>query len=34
MRISLYSQADLRSNVHYGYGKSFDEKTKDFRKYT
>jgi glycosyltransferase involved in cell wall biosynthesis len=34
MRISLYSQSDLRSNVHYGYGKSFVEITKAFRKYT
>jgi glycosyltransferase involved in cell wall biosynthesis len=33
MRISLNTQADLRSNTHYGYGKSFIEIQKAFRNY-
>jgi len=34
MRISLNTQADLRSNNHYGYGKSFIEIQKAFRNYS
>jgi glycosyltransferase involved in cell wall biosynthesis len=33
MRISLNTQSDLRSNSHYGYGKSFIEIQKAFRNY-
>lgn len=33
MRMSLYTQADLRSNSHYGYGKSFIKIQKSFREY-
>jgi glycosyltransferase involved in cell wall biosynthesis len=33
MRISLNTQVDLRSNTHYGYGKSFIEIQKAFRNY-
>lgn len=33
MRISLNSQIDLRSNNHYGYGKTFIEIQKSFRNY-
>jgi glycosyltransferase involved in cell wall biosynthesis len=33
MRISLNSAGDLRSNTHYGYGKSFIEIQKAFRNY-
>jgi glycosyltransferase involved in cell wall biosynthesis len=33
MRISLNTQSDLRSNTHYGYGKSFIEIQKAFRNY-
>jgi glycosyltransferase involved in cell wall biosynthesis len=33
MRISLYTQGDMRSNAHYGYGKSFLEIQKSFRNY-
>jgi len=32
-RISLYSQSDLRENVHYGYGHSFIKIQECFRKY-
>jgi glycosyltransferase involved in cell wall biosynthesis len=34
MRISLYTQGDMRSNTHYGYGKSFVEIQKAFRNYS
>lgn len=34
MRISLNTQSDMRSNTHYGYGKSFAEIQKAFRNYT
>jgi glycosyltransferase involved in cell wall biosynthesis len=34
MRISLYTQKDMRSNTHYGYGKSFLEIQKAFRNYS
>lgn len=34
MRISLNTQSDLRSNAHYGYGKSFIEIQKAFRNYS
>lgn len=34
MRISLHTQSDIRSNTHYGYGKSFIEIQKAFRKYS
>jgi glycosyltransferase involved in cell wall biosynthesis len=33
MRLSLHTQNDLRSNTHYGYGKSFIEIQKAFRNY-
>jgi glycosyltransferase involved in cell wall biosynthesis len=33
MRISLYTQGDLRSNNHYGYGKSFIKIQESFRKF-
>jgi glycosyltransferase involved in cell wall biosynthesis len=34
MRISLYTQTDIRFNNHYGYGKSFIEIQKAFRNYS
>lgn len=33
MRMSLYTQADLRSNNHYGYGKSFIKIQESFRNF-
>ncbi len=33
MRMSLYTQSDLRTNSHYGYGKSFIKIQDSFRKY-
>jgi glycosyltransferase involved in cell wall biosynthesis len=33
MRISLYTQHDMRSNTHYGYGKSFIKIQESFRNY-
>lgn len=34
MRISLYTQGDMRSNTHYGYGKSFAAIEAAFRRYS